>query len=199
MFLKAHIVNTKCDHFTDDKIYISSIWISLPINLAKFDEALHMIGIHDTFNLALNNPIVDSYYSEEELFSKLLTENVKTANLSALNELGEALENIDNSEKFKAVIESYIQNTEIVSLKSIINYLKDFEKFDYIPAKDETELAHKIISEIGICNIPNDSFEKYFDFEQYGEEIAEDYCKTSDGYINYPDHCVEYIISKLKK
>lgn len=199
MILKAHIVNTECDHFTESKIYISSVWISLPINLAKFDEALHMIGIHDTFNIALNNPIIDSYYSEEELFSKLLTENIKTVNLYELTELGEILEDIDDNEKFKAVIESYIQHTEIVSLKSIINYLKDFEKFDYIPAKDENELAHKIISEIGICSISNDSFEKYFDFERYGEEIAKDYCKTSDGYINYPDQCVEYIISKMKK
>lgn len=171
MYLKGFITNL--GKYNEGKLI--GEWIEFPIDEDEFEKVLKRIGI-DGENYE------EYFFTDYETDIKPDLHISEYENIDTLNEFGELLQNIESYQEdlVNAIVYEYD------SFDYILEQLQNIDYQELIHADDDEDLGYYFIDNIlgGIEYLDKDTLERYFDYEAYGADIANDYSDTPYGYLN---------------
>ena len=149
-------------------------WIEFPIDEDDLEEVLEKIGI-------------DGENYEEYFFTDYETDIIpkldisEYENIDNLNEFGELLQNIESYQEdlVNAIVYEYSDFDYILEL------LQNIDDQELIDVDNDEDLGYYIIDNIygGVEQLDRNTLERYFDYEGYGADVANDYGETPYGYL----------------
>ena len=149
-------------------------WIDFPIDEDDLEEVLEKIGI-------------DGENYEEYFFTDYDTDIKHNLDISEyedidnLNEFGELLQNIESYQEdlVNAIVYEYS------SFDYILELLQNIDDQELIDVDNDEDLGYYIIDNIygGVEHLDRNTLERYFDYEGYGADVANDYGETPYGYL----------------
>ena len=149
-------------------------WIEFPIDEDDLEETLERIGI-------------DGENYEEYFFTDYETDIIpkldisEYENIDNLNEFGELLQNIESYQEdlVNAIVYEYD------SFDYILELLQNIDDQELIDVDNDEDLGYYIIDNIygGVEQLDRNTLERYFDYEGYGADVANDYGETPYGYL----------------
>ena len=149
-------------------------WIEFPIDEDDLEEVLEKIGI-------------DGENYEEYFFTDYETDIIpkldisEYENIDNLNEFGELLQNIESYQEdlVNAIVYEY------GSFDYILELLQNIDDQELIDVDNDEDLGYYIIDNIygGVEQLDRNTLERYFDYEGYGADVANDYSETPYGYL----------------
>ena len=149
-------------------------WIEFPIDENDLEEVLEKIGI-------------DGENYEEYFFTDYETDIIpkldisEYENIDNLNEFGELLQNIESYQEdlVNAIVYEYSDFDYILEL------LQNIDDQELIDVDNDEDLGYYIIDNIygGVEQLDRNTLERYFDYEGYGADVANDYGETPYGYL----------------
>lgn len=171
MSLTAFIINL--DKFLEDDVV--GEWIEFPIDEYDLEEVLERIGID-------GNRYKRYFFTDYDLDMDQDLNIPEGEDIDTLNELAEILDNLDSHQEdlVNAIIEEYGHNFDYV-----LELLRNIDDQELIDVDNEKDLGHYIIDNRygGVDQLDRDTLERFFDYEGYGAYVANDYGKTSYGYL----------------
>jgi antirestriction protein len=143
-------------------------WITFPIDEEELEEVLERIGINEEY---------------EEYFFTDYENNIfdfgEYTSISYINEIAEALEEIEEEEE---IIEAILEE---LNTEEAIEVLKNRDFMLYYGCYDMEDVAIRYVEETGLLyNVP-DNIARYFDYEALGRDmdIEGHFIEYSEGYI----------------
>lgn len=138
-------------------------WLKLPTDTQTVQALFSRIGID---GVRYEEFFITDYESAVPGLHRYLGEH---ESLDELNYLALLVEELDEPEKFEAVLE-YGEHSS--SAKDIINFTQNLDCYNLCPDVDtEEDLGRYYADELNAIDIP-DHIAQYFDYEAYGRDLA---------------------------
>lgn len=172
MSLTAFIINL--DKFLEGDVVGETI--EFPIDEYDLEEVLERIGID-------GNQYKKYIFTDYDLDMDQDLNIPEGEDIDTLNEFAEILDNLDSYQEdlVNAIIEEYGHNFDYV-----LELLRNINDQKLIDVDNDEDLGRYIIDNIygGPELLNRNTLEKFFDYEAYGRYVANDYSKTSYGYLH---------------
>ena len=174
MSLTAFIINL--DKFLEGDVVGETI--EFPIDEDDFEKVLERIGIDgkEYAKYIFTDYDIDILDKDQDL-------NIPEGeDIDTLNEFAEILDNLDSYQVdlVNAIIEEYGHDFDYV-----LELLQNIDDQELIDVDNDEDLGYYIIDNKygGLEQLNKNTLEKFFDYEAYGRYVANDYGKTSYGYL----------------
>ena len=150
-------------------------WIDFPIDEDDLEEVLEKIGI-DGENYE------EYFFTDYDTDIKANLDISEYEDIDNLNEFGELLQNIDSYQEdlVNAIVYNYGHE-----FNYILELLQNIDDQELIDVDNDEDLGYYIIDNIygGVEQLDRNTLERYFDYEGYGADVANDYSETPYGYL----------------
>ncbi len=155
-------------------------WLDLPATDEEIAEALDAIRVcHDgvTYENGFGCPYEELFLCDWESSLDNLPIGEYTP-LRSLNELVDELDSLDDDEL--EVLDALLGDS--YDMKRALQIVTDHD-YSFVEADDDYSLGYNDLAESGMLNEIPEWAQEYFDFQSYGESIAQDAIATKNGYL----------------
>lgn len=144
-------------------------WIDFPISEEELQEVFEEIGINERY---------------EEFFFTDYENNLfnlgEYASIDTLNEVGELLEDIEDSEE---VLEALLEAG--YDIYDAIEIVKNCDYIFYDNCNDMEDVAYEYVEQTGMLDNVPEFAQRYFNYEQFGRDMDMEghFCECGNGFI----------------
>lgn len=144
-------------------------WIDFPISEEELQEVFEEIGINERY---------------EEFFFTDYENNLfnlgEYASIDTLNEVGELLEDIEDSEE---VLEALLEAG--YDIYDAIEIVKNCDYIFYDNCNDMEDVAYEYVEQTGMLDNVPEFAQRYFNYEQFGRHMDMEghFCECGNGFI----------------
>lgn len=144
-------------------------WIEFPISDEELQEVFEEIGINEEYEEFFFTDYENNWFNLGEYES-----------IDTLNEIGEMLEEIEDSEEiFQALLEAGYNTQESIEIISNCDYMF------YDNCNDMIDVAYEYVNNSGMLDNVPEFAQRYFDYEQFGRDLDLEcqFVECGNGYL----------------